>query len=70
MAIDHAAIGIGLSIVGIKTDRRVEIGQCLRKAPGASEHGCAHVIGLRVVGVALDHGVLQRRKKKRVAIMS
>ena len=36
-------------------DRPVEVGERLLVAPGAPEHAAAHVVGLRVVRIALHH---------------
>jgi len=55
-----AAVGIGLRVVRVDRDRAVEIRQRFGVAPGAAEHGTAHVVGLRVVWIAL-HDLAQGR---------
>ena len=48
------AVRVSLRVVRVDADRLVEVGKRLLIAPGAAEHAAAHVVGLRVVRIALD----------------
>ena len=55
LAVDQAAVAVGLGVVRIEADRLVEIGERLVVAAGLAVHRAAHVVGLRIVRIALHH---------------
>ena len=55
LPINERTVGVGRGITRIDLDRAREIGDRVFRTAGLAERGAAHVVGLRVVRVALDH---------------